>query len=81
MDVPIGKQSIKIMKNNFYDTKGVKITKGHVFLGIYFEIQKIVTLKYCEKHQLWTLLESGIGGLNGWNVLLYRFLTEFGSKI
>ena len=40
MDVPIGKQSIKIMKNNFYDTKGVKITKSHAFLGIYFETQK-----------------------------------------
>ena len=63
MDVPMGKQSIKIMKNNFDDTKGVKVTKGHVFLGIYFKIKKNrYSLSIVKKYQLWTLLECGIGG-------------------
>ena len=112
MDVSIGKQNIKIMKNNVFwheklsksrrlvhlcknmiisfcitflqklsrvmrhiktkkfkeKTKSCQNHEGSCISGyIFWDPKKLLLLSIAKKHQFWTLLESGIGGLkNKW---------------
>ena len=123
MDVSIGKQSIKVIKDNVFWHKKVSKSRRLVHLcknmiisfcitflqklsrvmrhiktkkfkektkscqnheGLYisgyifWDPKKLLLLSIAKKHQLWTLLESGIGGLN---VLLMMLATQFSSKM
>ena len=120
MDVSIGKQNIKIMKNNVFwhkklsksrrlvhlcknmiisfcitflqklsrvmrhiktkkfkeKTKSCQNHEGSCISGyIFWDPKKLLLLSIAKKHQFWTLLESGIGGLKNVVTLSLKYFS------